>query len=337
MTVAGRALVAGGGGFLGSHLCRTLVRARYRVYCLDNFLTGDRAGIADLVAEAAGAPSDRRQFTVIEEDVNSPPDLRVDYVFHLASPASPVDYARWPLETLLANSQGTLNLLKLARKSGARFLLASTSEVYGDPQVHPQPESYWGNVNSTGPRSCYDEGKRFAEALTVAFRDRYGLDCRIARIFNTYGPGMKAADGRLVPNFITQALRGEPLTVYGDGSQTRSLCYVDDLIRGICLAMFSPQGRGEVFNLGNPEERTVLELARLIIRLSSSSSPVAFRPLPTDDPVRRRPDISKAVKLLGWAPGVPVVEGLERTIRWFEVNLNSPARAQEALTDSLRN
>ncbi|HEY7063238.1 MAG TPA: UDP-glucuronic acid decarboxylase family protein [Chloroflexota bacterium] len=302
-------LVAGGAGFVGSHLCERLLDAGHAVVCVDSLITGDTRNVAHL--------RDRPGFEMVQHDVVQPFDADVDGVFHLASPASPVAYHSHPEATALANAVGSQQLLSLARRRQARYLFASTSEIYGDPEQHPQSESYWGNVNPVGPRACYDESKRFGEALTMVYLHEYKLDARIIRIFNTYGPRSDPNDGRLVPNFVTQALHGEPLTVYGDGSQTRSLCYVDDLVRGIELAMFAPNTTGAVVNLGNPEEHTVLEYAELIRELVDPSVQIIFRPLPADDPTRRCPDISRARKLLGWEPRVPLREGLERTIGWF--------------------
>jgi nucleoside-diphosphate-sugar epimerase len=304
-----RLLVAGGAGFIGSHLCERLLDRGDAVICVDNLLTGN----ADNVAHLAG----RSGFTFLRHDVTQPLDVEADAVFHLASPASPVAYQAFPEQTALVNAVGSQQLLGLARRLGARYLFASTSEIYGDPLEHPQRETYWGNVNTLGPRACYDEGKRFGEALTSVYWSAYRLDARIVRIFNTYGPRSDPNDGRLVPNFVTQALRGQPLTVYGDGLQTRSLCYVDDLARGIELAMFAPNTTRAVINLGNPDEHTVLEYAQIIRDLIGSEADIVFRPLPTDDPTRRRPDISRARELLGWEPRVPLREGLERTVAWF--------------------
>ncbi|HZR99362.1 MAG TPA: UDP-glucuronic acid decarboxylase family protein [Chloroflexota bacterium] len=302
-------LVAGGAGFVGSHLCERLLDAGHEVVCVDSMITGDQRNVGHLL--------DRPGFELRAHDIIEPLDLAVDGIFHLASPASPVAYQTYPEATALANSLGSLQLLRLARQRQARYLFASTSEVYGDPEEHPQRETYWGHVNPVGPRACYDESKRFGEALTTVYLNEHGVDARIIRIFNTYGPRSDPNDGRLVPNFVTQALRGAALTVYGDGSQTRSLCYVEDLVRGIELAMFSPNTTGLVVNLGNPEEHTVLEYAELIRELTGSSAEIAFRPLPADDPTRRRPDITRAREVLGWQPRVPLREGLERTIAWF--------------------
>ena len=304
-----RFLVSGAAGFIGSHLCDRLLEEGHQVIGVDNLLTGSMANLAHLEGHA--------NFRFLRHDVCLPLQIeeRLDGVLHLASPASPRDYLEHPLETLDAGSRGTREMLELARRHRARFLLSSTSECYGDPLVHPQPESYWGNVNPVGPRSCYDEAKRFAEALTTAYRRVHGLRTSIARIFNTYGPRMKLDDGRVVPTFLDQALRGLPLTVYGDGSQTRSFCYVSDLVEGLLRLLFSREP-GPV-NLGNPEELSVLEFARRILELTGSNSAIEFRPLPQDDPKRRQPDISKARQALGWAPQVSLEEGLRRTIAWF--------------------
>jgi nucleoside-diphosphate-sugar epimerase len=309
-----RVIVAGGAGFIGAHLCRALLRAGHEVWCVDNLSTGRYANVAALERMPG--------FHFLEHDVLDPLDLPVEAVFHLASPASPPGYLCRPVETLRVNSEGTYRLLELARSQGARFLLASTSEVYGDPQEHPQREDYWGHVNPVGLRSCYDEGKRYAEALTMAYVRHHGLDARIVRIFNTYGPYSHPGDGRLVPNFITQALRGEPITVYGTGEQTRSLCYVSDLVDGLLRAMFSDAARGEVINLGNPEEHPVRAYAERIRALCGSRSPIVFVTAALgDDPHRRRPDIGKAMRLLGWRPRVSLDEGLQRTIAYFRAEL----------------
>lgn len=313
-------LVTGGAGFIGSHLCDRLLDAGHWVICLDNLSTGRRENIAHLV--------EHERFVFLERDVSyldryrSELPKRLDFVFHLASPASPVGYLKMPIETALANSVGTWATLEIAHEHGAGYLLASTSEVYGEPQEHPQRETYWGHVNPIGMRSCYDESKRFAEALSCSYRRQCGTDVRIVRIFNTYGPRSDPEDGRVVPNFVTQALRGDPITVYGDGTQTRSLCYVSDMVEGILRAALTPGTAGEVFNLGNPNEYTVLEYAQLIKKLVGSPSPIVFRPfISEDDPSRRRPDITKARAMLGWQPTVPLVEGLEETIRWFRTRL----------------
>ena len=308
-----KAVVTGGAGFIGSHLCEALLAAGYEVLCVDNLLTGDRSNIAHLEG--------RRDFRFLQHDVVEPLFIEGNLYFHLASPASPVGYRTYPVETLLVNSVGTRNLLECARKVGGKFLMASTSEAYGDPLVHPQSEDYWGNVNPVGVRACYDESKRFGEAITMEYVRMYDLDARIIRIFNTYGPRNKADDGRVVPTFISQALKGEPITVYGDGSQTRSFCYVSDLVEGIMLAMLTVGTKGEVINLGNPAEYTILQFAELIKALCDSPSPVQLLPLPPSrqgDPMRRRPDISKARRLLGWAPKVSVEEGLRRTVEWYK-------------------
>lgn len=299
-------VVAGAAGFVGSHLCERLLADGHTVLGVDNFITGAERNLAHLRGG--------NRFTFREHDVCRAltVDEPVDVVMNLASPASPKDYFEYPLETLDVGSNGTRNLLELARAHGARSLLASTSECYGDPDVHPQREDYWGNVNPVGPRSCYDEAKRFAEAVTMAYHRKYGMTTQIARIFNTYGPRMKLDDGRVVPNLIGQALKGQPLTVYGDGSQTRSFCYVSDLVDG--LIRLSLSGEPYPVNLGNPHEMTVLEFAEAVRAATGSRSAVEFKPLPTDDPRRRRPDITKAQKLLGWSPAVPFAEGLERTI-----------------------
>ncbi|MEU2544098.1 UDP-glucuronic acid decarboxylase family protein [Streptomyces roseolus] len=304
-----RVVVTGGGGFLGSHLCEALLRRGDSVVCLDDFSTGDPANIAHLLPDPA--------FELQHSDVSLSMEVvgRVDAVAHLASPASPPDYLRRPLETLAVGSRGTENALRLALRHDARFILASTSEVYGDPLVHPQEETYWGNVNSIGPRSVYDEAKRYAEAVAAAYRRTHRLDVGIARIFNTYGPRMRPHDGRVVSSFITQALTGEPLTIYGDGRQTRSFCYVDDLIRGL-VALLDSSEMGP-FNLGNPVERTVGELADLVLEMTGSASEVHHHPLPVDDPVRRRPVITRAREVLGWEPEIDIAEGLRRTVAYF--------------------
>nr|BBH95633.1 dTDP-glucose 4,6-dehydratase [Thermogemmatispora argillosa] len=310
-----RVVVTGGAGFIGSHLCKRLLETGHYVLCVDNLITGSARNIAEL--------RHHPHFTFLYHDVTQPFAFEADAIFHLASPASPVGYMEHPIETILVNSQGTYLLLEEARRQQARFLLASTSEVYGDPLEHPQREDYWGHVNPIGPRACYDESKRLGETLTMEFYRQYRTDVRIVRIFNTYGPNCQPNDGRMIPNFITQALRNEPLTIYGDGSKTRSICYVSDLVEGLMLAMFQPQTTGEVFNLGNPEEHTVLEFAQTIIRLCHSSSPIVFEPARVDDPERRRPDISKACRLLGWRITVPMEEGLRRTIEWFSKEQSS--------------
>jgi dTDP-glucose 4,6-dehydratase len=312
-----RALVTGGAGFVGSHLCERLLSEGYAVVCMDDLSTGSRGNIAHL--------RDKPGFEYVEQDVTEQVKVSgdLDEVYHFASPASPADFERIPIPILKVGSMGTHNCLELARAKGARFIVASTSEVYGDPRVHPQQEDYRGNVNPIGIRGVYDEAKRYAEAATMAYRRHYGVQTRIVRIFNTYGPRMRPGDGRMIPNFITQALAGEPLTVYGDGSQTRSVQYVDDLIEGVIRLM-----RGEEWrpvNIGNPVEYTVLEVAELILELTGSESTIVSKPLPQDDPKQRCPDISRARESLGWEPRVPAREGLEKTIEWFETAVSNPS------------
>jgi len=303
-----RALVTGGAGFLGSHLCDGLLGEGYHVVAADNLLTGRLANIAHLRNNA--------HFEFVEKDVCEPADWgALDYVFHFASPASPEDYAKHGIATLRVGSYGTFEALEAARRSKAKFMLASTSECYGDPLVHPQPESYWGHVNPVGPRSVYDEAKRFAEAVTMAFRRYHKVDTRIVRIFNTYGPRMQIRDGRVIPNFMWQALRGEDLTVYGDGSQTRSFCYVSDEVDGILRLARSDEHMP--VNIGNPTEFTILECARRVIAATNSRSKIKFEPLPQDDPKQRRPDISKAKRLLGWEPKVELEGGLKLSLEYF--------------------
>ena len=305
-------LVTGGAGFIGSHLCDALLDKGHKVFCLDNLLTGREENL-----DSAKKSPD---FTFIRYDVNKELPIlgTIQYIFHLASPASVVDYQNYPEETALVNSIGTRNLLQVAKAFQSRFLFASTSEVYGDPKVHPQPETYWGNVNPNGIRSCYDESKRFGEMLTMLYLRKYGIDGRIVRIFNTYGPRMKKNDGRVISNFINQALEGNPLTVYGDGKQTRSFCYVSDLVAGIMAMMESAKAKGEVVNLGNPEEYTMSDLANKIRKMTKTASKITSAPLPEDDPTQRRPDITKAKKLLGWEPKVSVDEGLKKTIEYYK-------------------
>ncbi|MFB3829422.1 MAG: UDP-glucuronic acid decarboxylase family protein [Bryobacteraceae bacterium] len=304
-----RIVISGAAGFIGSHLCDRLIAEGHTVAAVDNFLTGSEQNLAHL------ATHQRLEFAQHDVALEFTLPGPVDAVVNLASPASPKDYMAHPIETLDAGSAGTRNLLELARQKGARFLQASTSEIYGDPAVHPQPESYWGNVNPVGPRSCYDESKRFAEALTMAYHRKYGVRTTIARIFNTYGPRMKPDDGRVVPAFIGQALAGRPITVFGDGSQTRCFCYVSDLVDGLCRLMLA--GEPYPVNLGNPEERTILEFAQQIRRLTGSQSEIVHAPPLEDDPKQRRPDISRARQLLNWTPSVPLEEGLGRTIEYF--------------------
>jgi dTDP-glucose 4,6-dehydratase len=305
-----RTLITGGAGFIGSHLCERFLQRGHEVICVDNVITGSLGNVEHLRGH--------ERFTYIRHDVSQPLEIDgpIDHVLHFASPASPVDYLNYPIQTLKVGSLGTHNTLGLAKAKGARYLLASTSEVYGDPEVHPQREDYWGNVNPVGLRGCYDEAKRFAEAIVMAYHRSHGVDTRIIRIFNTYGPRMRLDDGRALPNFMGQALRGEPLTVYGDGSQTRSFCYVDDLVDGIEKVLFCDFH--EPVNLGNPSEVTILEFAREILALSGSKSPLEFRPLPQDDPKVRRPDISRARALLGWEPRIDRREGLLRTLAYFQ-------------------
>jgi dTDP-glucose 4,6-dehydratase len=316
-----RALVTGGAGFVGSHLCERLLSEGYEVVCLDNLITGDLENIAPFLARGA-------DFEYVDRDVSAPIDIRgeLDEVYHFASPASPADFGRMPIEILKVGSLGTHNCLELALARGARFMLASTSEVYGDPLVHPQQEGYRGNVSTTGVRSVYDEAKRYAEALTMAYHRRHRLDTRIVRIFNTFGPKMRADDGRMVPNFIRQSLAGEPLTVYGAGTQTRSVQYVDDLIEGVIRLMRS--GETRPVNIGNPVEYTVSEVAALIIELSGSDSEISHQPLPEDDPKQRRPDITRARELLGWEPQTGARVGLAKTLAWFAPRAKEWARPE---------
>lgn len=305
----GHAVITGGAGFLGSHIVERLLRDGFSVTCLDNFATGTPRNVAHL----AGSPG----FRLLRANVTDFLHVsgRVDYVLHFASPASPIDYLRMPIQTLKVGSLGTLHTLGLAKEKGARYLLASTSETYGDPQVHPQPEGYWGHVNPVGPRGVYDEAKRFAEAMTTAYRSHHQVDTAIVRIFNTFGPRMRPDDGRAIPTFIRQALTGAPMTVAGDGQQTRSICYVDDLVEGILRLLLS--GHPGPVNIGNPHELTMLELAELIRDITRSTSPIEFVPRPQDDPSVRRPDITLARRLLDWEPRVPVTEGLGQTVAWF--------------------
>lgn len=304
-----RALVTGGAGFLGSHLCERLLAEGYGVVCVDNLSTGVRANVAHLEEDP--------NFEYVEHDVTVPFGIqgRLDEVYHFASPASPADFERIPIQILEAGAFGTHNALELARSVGARFMLASSSEVYGDPLVHPQHEDYRGNVSTTGVRSVYDEAKRYAEAATMAYHRRHGLDTRVVRIFNTHGPRMRPDDGRMIPAFVSQALAGRPLTVYGDGNQTRSLQYVDDLVEGVFRLMNSMESRP--VNIGNPVEHTVREIAQMVMEISGSRSKIVHEPLPEDDPRRRCPEISRAREVLGWEPRTPVREGLEKTLGWF--------------------
>ena len=308
-----RALVTGGAGFIGSHLCEFLLGQGWEVVCMDNFVTGSPDNVAPFQA--------RPGFRLVRHNVTEyiRMDGALDWVLHLASPASPRDYLELPIQTLKVGALGTHNALGLAKAKGARFLLASTSEVYGDPLVHPQREDYWGNVNPVGPRGVYDEAKRFAEAITMAYHRTHGVDTRIARIFNSFGPSMRINDGRAIPAFISQALAGQPLTIFGDGSQTRSFQYISDLIDGLWRLMRAPVN--DPVNLGNPQEMTLLELAKRILRLTGARSEIVFRPLPTDDPKVRQPEIGRARALLGWEPHVDVDEGLRLTIDWFRRRL----------------
>ncbi len=304
-----RILVTGGAGFLGSHLCERLLKEGHEVLCLDNFFTGQKQNLVPLL----GNP----YFEVIRHDVSDPYFTEVDEIYNLACPASPVHYQFDPVQTTRTSVLGALNMLELAKRTKARVFQASTSEVYGDPDVHPQPESYWGKVNPIGIRSCYDEGKRCAETLFFDYHRQHGVDIKVVRIFNTYGPRMHPKDGRVVSNFVVQALRGENLTIFGEGQQTRSFCYVDDLIEGFVRLMATPAGTTGPVNIGNPGEFTMLELAEKVIRLTGSTSKLTFQPLPSDDPKQRKPDISLAQETLGWNPTVDLEEGLKRTIAFF--------------------
>jgi UDP-glucuronate decarboxylase len=308
-----RILVSGGAGFLGSHLSEKLLGLGHEVVCLDNFFTSARRNIEHLL--------DDHRFELLRHDVTEPIVIEVDEIYHLACPASPVHYQRNPVRTIRTAVHGTLNMLDMAREVRARILIASTSEVYGDPKEHPQQEGYWGHVNPIGPRACYDEGKRCAESLTVSYARQYGIQSRIVRIFNTYGPRMHENDGRVVSNFVLQALRGEPITVYGQGQQTRSFCYATDLIEGFVRLLATESDPGPV-NIGNPSERTIKDLAELTIRLTDSKSELRYEPLPIDDPTRRCPDISKAKQLLHWEPKVSIEEGLTKTIAYFREYLS---------------
>ncbi len=306
------ALITGGAGFLGSHLCELFISRGHRVICLDNLLTGSKENIAHL---------DKKCLEFIKHDITKPLKLagKIDYVLHFASPASPVDYARHPIKTAKVGSLGTHNALGITRAKKARFIMASTSEIYGDPHVHPQVEEYWGNVNSIGPRSMYDEAKRFSEALTMAYHRTHKMDTKIVRIFNTYGERMQIQDGRVVPNFIYQALKGRDITVYGEGKQTRSFCYVSDLIEGIYRLLMSDYNLP--VNIGNPAENTIIEFAKIIIKMTGTKSKIVYKPIPVDDPKQRCPDITKAGKLLGWEPKVNLEEGITRTIKYFKTKV----------------
>ncbi|MFO0198360.1 MAG: UDP-glucuronic acid decarboxylase family protein [Alphaproteobacteria bacterium] len=305
-----RILVTGGAGFVGSHLCDALLAAGHEVLCADNFFTGNKANIEKLL--------DHPYFELIRHDVTFPLYVEVDEIYNLACPASPIHYQHDPVQTLKTSVHGAINMLGLAKRLKARILQASTSEVYGDPNVHPQPEEYWGNVNPIGPRSCYDEGKRCAETLFFDYHRQFRLQIKVARIFNTYGPRMHPNDGRVVSNFIVQALRGDPITIYGDGKQTRSFCFVSDLVEGLRRLMDSPEDVTGPINLGNPGEFTMIELAEAVIRLTGSTSRMVFRPAPVDDPRQRQPDITKARGKLGWEPTIPLEQGLVHTIAYFD-------------------
>ncbi|MFN8882976.1 MAG: UDP-glucuronic acid decarboxylase family protein [Alphaproteobacteria bacterium] len=305
-----RILVTGGAGFVGSHLCDALLAAGHEVLCADNFFTGNKANIESLL--------DHPYFELLRHDVTFPLYVEVDEIYNLACPASPIHYQHDPVQTLKTSVHGAINMLGLAKRLKARILQASTSEVYGDPNVHPQPEEYWGNVNPIGPRSCYDEGKRCAETLFFDYHRQFRLPIKVARIFNTYGPRMHPNDGRVVSNFIVQALRGDPITIYGDGKQTRSFCFVADLVEGLRRLMDSPEDTTGPINLGNPGEFTMIELAEAVIRLTGSASPMVFRPAPVDDPRQRQPDITKARAKLGWEPTIPLEQGLVHTIAYFD-------------------
>ena len=319
-----RVLITGGAGFLGSHLCARLVESGQHVICLDNFFTGRPENVAQL---RTGLHASR--FELVRHDVVERYYAEVDEIYHLACPASPPHYQRNPVRTLKTAVMGTMNVLELAQATGARVLIASTSEVYGEPEIHPQREDYRGSVNSVGKRACYDEGKRCGEALGAAFADQHGVQVRIARIFNTYGPRMREDDGRVISNFAMQALRGEPMTIYGDGTQTRSLCFYSDLIEGLVRLMAQPCDPGPV-NLGNPEELTVRQIAEMVRDVAGSGSPIEHRPLPSDDPTRRRPDISKARRVLGWEPKVHAVDGIAHTIEYFRRRLPRASNGRSA-------
>ncbi len=317
-----KSLVAGGAGFIGSHLCEALLKRGHDVVCVDNLISGRLRNLQGPAIAGAG-----RRFRFLRHDIQNPLKIKVDFVFNLASPASPPHYQKHSIFTLRTGSEGTYQLLLLAERSRARFLQASTSEVYGDPEQHPQTEDYWGHVNPVGPRACYDESKRYAEALCMEFWRKRKVDVRVIRIFNTYGPRLDPKDGRVISNYVMQALRGQPLTVYGTGRQTRSFQYVSDLVEAIQKVMFSPGQAGCVYNTGNPGEFTMIQAARLVKKLTGSSSPIVFKPLPKDDPARRRPDITKVRKALGWQPRVPFEEGLKMTIQWFQEELKGSRAA----------
>ncbi len=307
------AVITGGAGFIGSHLCDKLIKEDFKVICLDNLITSSTGNIKYLLKD--------KNFRFIKHNVTKYIDIRgkVDYILHFASPASPVDYLKFPIQTLKVGSLGTHNVLGLCKAKKAKFMLASTSEIYGDPLVHPQPESYWGHVNCVGVRGCYDEAKRFSEAITMEYHRVHRLDTKIVRIFNTYGPRMRINDGRVIPNFIYQAINNKPITVYGEGKQIRSFCYISDLIEGIYKLILS--GINEPLNLGNPREFTIIELANLILKLTKSKSKIIFRPLPEDDPKQRQPDISQAKRFLKWQPKIKLEEGLRMTMEWFKTEI----------------
>lgn len=305
-------VITGGSGFLGSHLCDRFIKEECKVFCVDNLITGSLKNIKHL--------QKNKDFAFIKHDVSKEFKIpgKVDYILHFASPASPIDYLKYPIPTLKVGSLGTHNTLGLAKLKKARYLIASTSEVYGDPQVHPQKESYWGHVNPVGPRGCYDEAKRFSEAIVMGYHRYHNIDTRILRIFNTYGPRMRINDGRVVPNFIYQAAHDKPLTIYGKGKQTRSFCYYSDLVEGIVRLLYSETN--DPVNIGNPDEFTILEFAKMVVELSGTKSKIIYEPLPTDDPKQRRPDISRAKKILKWKPTIKLREGLAKTIDWFSEN-----------------
>ena len=315
MTITkGRALVTGGAGFIGSHLCERLLKDGYDVLCVDNYYSSTKGNIAHLL----GNP----RFEVIRHDVTFPLYVEVDEIFHLACPASPIHYQRDPVQTTKTAVHGSINMLGLAKRTGARILTTSTSEVYGDPHVHPQTEDYWGNVNPIGPRACYDEGKRAAETLFFDYNRQHNLRIKVVRLFNTYGPRMHPNDGRVVSNFVVSALTGRPITIYGEGQQTRSFCYVDDLIEGLVAMMATGDDVTGPINLGNPGEFTIAELASMVLERIDTDSSIEYLPLPTDDPIRRQPDITRARKTLGWEPTIPLAEGLDRTIAYFRETLD---------------
>jgi UDP-glucuronate decarboxylase len=317
-----RIVVTGGGGFIGSHLCETLLETGHEVLCVDNFFTGNKANIAHLL--------NHPRFELIRHDVSVPLYIEIDQIYNLACPASPIHYAYDPVQTVKTSVHGAINMLGLAKRTGARILQASTSEVYGDPEVHPQTESYWGRVNPIGPRACYDEGKRCAETLFFDYHRQHHVKIHVARIFNTYGPRMHPNDGRVVSNFIMQALRGEPITIYGEGSQTRSFCFVDDLVRGLISLMNAADEVTGPINLGNPHEISVLTLAEKVIAMTGSSSKIERRPLPVDDPRQRQPDISLAGRALGWKPEIALETGLQRTVDYFKNLLSEAPEAKYA-------